>query len=69
MIFIAVTTGFIAESVRENITNDPQKIIVFFNKVSMERGWTKNYLRNMSVEIPVVNNLRTFLKTEYNIDE
>ncbi|HXB30784.1 MAG TPA: hypothetical protein VNW49_13240 [Puia sp.] len=51
------------------LTNDPQKIVVFFNKVSLERGWTQNYLVNMSGGIPAVNNLRTFLKTEYHIDE
>jgi hypothetical protein len=51
------------------LTNDPVKMAVFFNKVSMERGWTENYVRNMSAEIPVVNRLRVFLKTKYNLDE
>jgi hypothetical protein len=51
------------------LTNDPQKIAVFFNKISMERGWTYNYIENMTGRIPVMNNLRRFLKTEYNMDE
>ena len=51
------------------LTNDLQKIAVFFNKVSMEAGWTQNYIRNMSSRLPAVQNLRKFLKTEYNIEE
>jgi hypothetical protein len=51
------------------LTNDPQKIAVFFNKVSLEEGWTHNYILNMSERMPAVNNLRRFLKTQYDIDE
>ena len=51
------------------LTNDPQKIAVFFNKVSMEEGWTHNYIVNMSKRMPAVNNLRQFLKTEYDMDD
>ncbi len=50
-------------------TNDPGKIAVFFNKVSLERGWTFNYIRSMTGGIPAVDSLKAFLKKEYHIDE
>jgi hypothetical protein len=50
------------------LTNDPQEIAVFFNKVSLERGWTNNYIRNMLGGIPAVDSLKMFLKKVYNID-
>jgi hypothetical protein len=47
------------------LTSDPQKIKIFFNKVSYERGWTQNYIRNLQAWLPFAINLVDFLKKEY----
>jgi hypothetical protein len=50
------------------LLSDPQKLQLFFNKVSMERGWTQNYLNNLQRIIPFQNRLIALLKNEYDLD-
>jgi hypothetical protein len=50
------------------LTNDPQKIRIFFNKISYERGWTRNYITNLEEALPYTTRLIAFLKKEYNIE-
>lgn len=50
------------------LTHDPQKINVFFNKVSLERGWTQNYITNLQEMQPVTIRLIALLKKEYDIN-
>lgn len=50
------------------LTQDPQKIQIFFNKISLEQGWTENYLRNLKARVPVTNQLIELLKKEYGIN-
>ena len=49
------------------VTNDPQKIQVFFNKVKLERGWTANYIQNLQDRIPYNRTLIQLLKKEYDL--
>ncbi|MGZ3778493.1 MAG: hypothetical protein ACXVI9_13365 [Mucilaginibacter sp.] len=49
------------------VTNDPQKIEVFFNIVKLERGWTANYIRNLQERVPFNDKLIVLLKKEYDI--
>jgi hypothetical protein len=51
------------------LTNDPQKIRIFFNKISYERGWTRNYITNLEQALPYTIRLTAFLKKEYGLDE
>jgi hypothetical protein len=50
------------------LTNDPQKIEIFFNKISIERGWTQNYVRNLQDRIPFTKRLIELLKKEYGLN-
>ncbi|HLY70125.1 MAG TPA: hypothetical protein VKR53_10390 [Puia sp.] len=50
------------------LTSDPQKIKIFFNKVSYERGWTLNYVNNLEAWLPFAINLMDFLKKEYGAE-
>lgn len=50
------------------ITNDPQKIKVFFNKIQIERGWTENYIENLQDRLPYNTKLIGLLKKEYDIE-
>jgi len=49
------------------VTNNREKIQVFFNKVQLERGWIVNYIRNLHERIPFNARLITLLKKEYDI--
>jgi hypothetical protein len=50
------------------IDNDPKRMSVFFNKISYEHGWTRNYLYNLEQALPYTIRLIAFLKKEYDID-
>ena len=47
------------------ISQDPQRVQIFFNKIKLERGWTQNYVKNLEERVPFMNNLITLLKKEY----
>jgi hypothetical protein len=49
------------------LTNNPQKINVFFNKIFIERAWTQNYLNNLQDELPYTIRLIGILKKEYDV--
>ncbi len=46
---------------------NPQKIKLFFNKISYERGWTQNYINNLEERRPFAFRLIELLKKEYNL--
>ena len=48
------------------LTNDPQQIKIFFNEISSENGWTKNYIGNLKSTLPKTTSLIAFLKKEYS---
>jgi hypothetical protein len=50
------------------LTNDPQKIRIFFNKISYERGWTRNYVNSLAETLPYTTRLIAFLKKEYDME-
>ncbi len=50
------------------LTNDPQQIQVFFNKVKLEQGWTKNYIQNLQDRLPYTTKLISLLKKEYDLE-
>ena len=50
------------------LTNDPQKIRIFFNKISYERGWTRNYISSLTETLPYTTRLIAFLKKEYDVE-
>jgi hypothetical protein len=50
------------------LTNDNQKVEMFFNKISLERGWTQNYLINLQERLPYAIKLTRLLKKEYEVD-
>lgn len=50
------------------VTNDKEKIQVFFNKVQLERGWIVNYIRNLHERVPFNARLIALLKKEYHIN-
>jgi len=50
------------------ITNDKQKLQVFFNKVKLERAWTNNYVKNLQDRVPYNTKLIELLKKEYHIE-
>lgn len=47
------------------LSTDPQKLEVFYNKVSIERGWTQNYLNQLQRELQYPVRLIELLKEEY----
>jgi hypothetical protein len=47
------------------LSTDPQKLEVFYNKVSIERGWTQNYLNQLQRELRYPVRLIEMLKEEY----
>jgi len=49
------------------VTNDKEKIQVFFNNVQLERGWTVNYIRNLQERVPFNAKLIALLKKEYDL--
>ncbi len=48
---------------------DANSLAIFFNQISMERGWTLNYITNIEERVPYNTRLMALLKTEYDIDE
>jgi hypothetical protein len=50
------------------LTNDPQRIQVFFNKIKLEEGWTRNYVKNLQERLPYITKLIALLKNEYDLD-
>jgi hypothetical protein len=50
------------------LTSDPQKIRIFFNKISYERGWTRNYVYSLAETLPYTTRLIAFLKKEYDVE-
>ncbi len=49
------------------ITDDTKKIEIFFNKISMEQGWTQNYVNNLQDRVPFTKSLIELLKKEYGL--
>lgn len=49
------------------VTNDKEKIQIFFNNVQLERGWTVNYIRNLQERVPFNAKLIALLKKEYDL--
>jgi hypothetical protein len=49
------------------VTNNSEKLEVFFNKVSLERGWSQNYVNNLTDILPTTLRLINLLRKEYNI--
>ena len=49
------------------VTDNSEKLEVFFNKVSLERGWSQNYVNNLTAILPVTERLIILLRKEYNI--
>jgi len=49
------------------LSSNPQRIQVFFNKIKLEQGWTKNYIRNQKEQVPHTNRLIALLKKEYGL--
>lgn len=47
------------------LSTDPQKLEVFYNKVSIERGWTQNYLNQLQRNFQYPVRLIEMLKEEY----
>jgi hypothetical protein len=47
------------------LSTDPQKLEVFYNKVSIERGWTQNYLNQLQSKLQYPVRLIGMLKEEY----
>jgi hypothetical protein len=50
------------------LTDDQIKIKIFFNKISDERGWTRNYLDNLQGRLPYAIRLIAYLKKEYELE-
>ncbi len=48
--------------------DDPKKISMFYNKISLERGWTQNYLDNLREKLPFTIRLIDLLHKEYEIN-
>lgn len=51
------------------LINDPTRMALFFNKISFERGWTKNYINNLQERVPVNARLIELLRKEYYITD
>jgi hypothetical protein len=49
------------------VDDDPKKLRIFFNKISYEKGWTQNYVQNLSNTLPKTIRLIELLKKEYNL--
>lgn len=49
------------------LTSNPREIQVFFNKIKLEHGWTKNYIKNLQERLPYTIKLIALLKKEYDM--
>ena len=50
------------------LTHDPRQLQIFFNKLTMERGWTQNYIKNLQERVPYNRRLLALLKREYDLE-
>ena len=50
------------------LSNSPQQLQLFFNKIKLERGWTQNYVANLQDRLPYINRLIALLKKDYDLD-
>ncbi|SRR5579871_202291 len=50
------------------LDKDPKKLQIFFNKISFEIGWTRNYIVALKESLPYTIRLIAFLKKEYDIE-
>jgi cell division protein FtsB len=50
------------------VTEDPQKIHLFYNKIDFEIGATRNYINNMKDRLPIMVRLIGFLQREYDLE-
>lgn len=48
------------------LSTDSEKIEIFFNKITLERGWTQNYLTHCQKWQPFMLRLMLLLKKEYD---
>jgi hypothetical protein len=51
------------------LENDPKKIKIFFNVISDECGWTRNYINNLELRLPYTIRLIDFLQVEYGLEK
>ncbi len=49
------------------LISNPQQLQVFFNKIKLEEGWSKNYVQNLQERLPFTTQLIALLKTEYDL--
>jgi hypothetical protein len=47
---------------------EPHQWLVFFNRIYVEQGWTKNYIGNMEERLPLAERLLVFLQKEYDLE-
>ena len=57
--------GVLTEKDLPMLSTDPQKLEVFYNKVSIERGWTQNYLNQLQSKLQYPVRLIEMLNEEY----
>jgi hypothetical protein len=50
------------------VTDEPQKVHLFYNKIDFEIGATRNYINNMNERLPDMVRLIAFLQKEYDLD-
>jgi hypothetical protein len=50
------------------LTNDRNKMDIFFNKIYLERGWTVNYVNSLMNGLPAATALIPLLKSKYDLD-
>lgn len=67
LIFRNETESIIGKEEFPFLTNDSKKNEFLFNKVFLEKGWTQNYVNNLTNALPVTIRLIHFLKLEYDI--
>lgn len=51
------------------LSADPAKIEIFFNKISLARGWTQNYINHLQGKLPYTHRLIELLKKEYDFSK
>lgn len=60
-----VKKGHFTHKLLPLLTIDDKQLAIFFNEISLERGWTQNYINNLEGKRPSVASLITLLKKEY----
>lgn len=61
--------GRFTEKTLPLLENDPKKIKIFFNIISDESGWTRNYINNIKLRLPYTIRLIAFLQDEYGLEK